>query len=158
MMEFPMKTLITAALLLSAASFATFAAAGPMKPDKPADDVVTSAPMTTLPPVAPTPDARTLASDQDVGEARRAYRAACQRHESAGFCECVTAGVSQALMPAEVRIAARTIARKAPPRVSAKWNPTTPILARNSVASFRPEPAPRARLAATASRSPPNRR
>jgi hypothetical protein len=54
-------------------------------------------------------DARSIASDQEVGEARRAYRAACDRYESTGFCECVTAGVAQALHPSEVRIAARTI-------------------------------------------------
>ncbi len=60
-------------------------------------------------PAQGTTDARSMASDRDVGEARRYYRAQCSRHESAGFCECVTAGVAQALMPEEVRIAARTI-------------------------------------------------
>lgn len=55
-------------------------------------------------------DARSHASDADVGEARRYYRAQCERSsESTGFCECVTAGVAQALMPEEVRIAARTV-------------------------------------------------
>ncbi|MEQ1492975.1 MAG: hypothetical protein ABL871_10780 [Terricaulis sp.] len=54
-------------------------------------------------------DARSLASDQAVGEARRYYRAQCNLYESAGFCDCVTAGVAQALMPEEVRIAGRTI-------------------------------------------------
>jgi hypothetical protein len=54
-------------------------------------------------------DARMIASDQEVGEARRAYRAACDRVESIGFCECVTAGIAQALHPSEVRIAARTV-------------------------------------------------
>lgn len=57
-------------------------------------------------------DARSLASDQAVGEARRYYRAQCNRHESPGFCECVTAGVAQALMPEEVRIAGRTIGER----------------------------------------------
>ncbi|MBL8546471.1 MAG: hypothetical protein JNL81_08400 [Hyphomonadaceae bacterium] len=57
-------------------------------------------------------DARSLASDQAVGEARRYYRAQCNEYESAGFCECVTAGVAQALMPDEVRIAARTIGER----------------------------------------------
>jgi len=57
-------------------------------------------------------DARSLASDQAVGDARRYYRAQCNQHESAGFCECVTAGVAQALMPEEVRIAGRTIGER----------------------------------------------
>lgn len=60
-------------------------------------------------PVEGATDARSMASDRDVGDARRYYRAQCNKHESAGFCECVTAGVAQALMPEEVRIAARTI-------------------------------------------------
>jgi hypothetical protein len=59
-----------------------------------------------------TTDARSLASDQAVGEARRYYRAQCTQHESAAFCDCVTAGVAQALMPEEVRIAARTIGQR----------------------------------------------
>ncbi|MCX7359603.1 MAG: hypothetical protein NT015_15860 [Alphaproteobacteria bacterium] len=54
-------------------------------------------------------DARSLASDQAVGEARRYYRAQCNQYESAAFCDCVTAGVAQVLMPEEVRIAGRTI-------------------------------------------------
>jgi len=57
-------------------------------------------------------DARSLASDQAVGEARRYYRAQCNQYESPGFCECVTAGVAQALMPEEVRIAGRTIGER----------------------------------------------
>lgn len=103
-----MKTLLTAALLVSVASFAGLALAGPIDPTDPSSttsDAAVSAP-------APAPDARSLATDQDVGQARRAYRAACQRHESAGFCDCVTAGVAQALMPQEVRIAARTIGQR----------------------------------------------
>lgn len=69
---------------------------GPMLPAEPAAAVETT-------------DARSLASDQAVGQARRYYRAQCSRHESTAFCECVTAGVAQALMPEEVRIAANTI-------------------------------------------------
>jgi hypothetical protein len=42
-------------------------------------------------------DARSLASDQAVGEARRYYRNQCNQYESPGFCDCVTAGVAQAL-------------------------------------------------------------
>ncbi len=57
-------------------------------------------------------DARSLASDQAVGEARRYYRSQCVQQQSPGFCECVTAGVAQALMPEEVRIAGRTIAER----------------------------------------------
>lgn len=106
-----MKTLMTAALLLSAASFATLALAGPMKPDaKPPEAMMPPAASSSLDTVAP--DARSLASDQEVGQARRAYRAACSQHESAGFCDCLTAGVAQALMPSEVRIAARTIGQR----------------------------------------------
>jgi hypothetical protein len=71
-----------------------------------------AAPATGSPTVIP--DARSLASDQQVGEARRAYRAACQRSENAGFCDCVTAGVAQSLMPDEVRIAARTFGERIP--------------------------------------------
>lgn len=66
----------------------------------------------TPPPASSVPDARSLASDRDVGEARRYYRAQCNRHQSAEFCDCVTAGVAQALMPQEVRIAARTIGER----------------------------------------------
>jgi len=58
------------------------------------------------------PDARSLAGDREVGEARRAYRAACTRHQNAGYCDCTTAGIAQVLMPDEVRIAARTIAER----------------------------------------------
>lgn len=57
-------------------------------------------------------DARSLASDQAVGDARRYYRNQCNQYESPGFCECVTAGVAQALMPEEVRIAGRTIGER----------------------------------------------
>lgn len=66
-------------------------------------------------PPAPTTDARSHASDQEVGEARRFYRAQCVRSgESRAFCECVTAGVAQALVPEEVRIAARTVDERMP--------------------------------------------
>lgn len=64
------------------------------------------------PTTAGTTDARSLASDQAIGEARRYYRAQCNQYESAGFCDCVTAGVAQALLPQEVRIAGRTIAER----------------------------------------------
>ena len=92
-----MKILLAAAML-SAVSFAAFAAE-PLKPDQ------------TPPSLSSenSADARAVASDGDVGQARRAYRASCGRYESAVFCECVTAGVAQALTPADLRIAARTI-------------------------------------------------
>lgn len=116
-----MKSVITAALMLSAASFATYAVAqaptaGEFKPA-----VTQEAPTYVVPPVTgevfpggPTvvPDGRAMASDQEVTEARRAYRAACSEYESPSFCECVTAGIAQALAPAEVRIAANTIGER----------------------------------------------
>jgi hypothetical protein len=112
-----MRKLLAAAALLSAASITTIAFAQ-MKPDKPVDPmpVVISEPavVTTADVVAETPvaDARSLASDREVGEARRAYRNACNELESPGFCDCVTAGVAQALLPAEVRMAASTIGER----------------------------------------------
>jgi hypothetical protein len=108
-----MRKLFAAALLLSAASLTTiaFAQVKPLKPE-----VLVLQPQQQAfigPPVEfAAPDAQSLASTQDVAEARRAYRAACDRYESTGFCECVTAGVAQALMPQEVRIAARTIGER----------------------------------------------
>jgi hypothetical protein len=116
--ESAMRKLLAAAVLLSAASITSIAIAQ----NKPVDPMpVTQQEMSDpTPMIAPAggpslvPDARALASDQDVGEARRSYRAACSRHETAGFCDCVTAGVAQALMPAEVRIAARTFGDRIP--------------------------------------------
>ena len=103
-----MKTAILAAALFAAASAATFAFAqdAGLKPMEPANP---SASVTPAPPSAESPDARQVASDAEVGVARRAYRASCQRYQSFGFCDCLTAGVAQALAPAEVRIAARGI-------------------------------------------------
>ena len=110
-----MRKLLAAALLLTTVSGVSLAVAQDF--DKPKPDVIVAEP--PLPAVVPhvpdlTPDARTLASDQDVGQARRAYRAACSQHENAAFCDCVTAGVAQALMPAEVRMAARTFGERIP--------------------------------------------
>jgi hypothetical protein len=113
-----MRTLIAAAVLAGAVSLGSIAIAQikPLDPDGQYDPTMTSTQQvmtqeSTLNPAAdPAPqDARTMASDREVGEARRAYRASCERYESHGFCECVTAGVAQALHPSEVRIAARTI-------------------------------------------------
>lgn len=113
-----MRKLLAAAAMLSAASITTLAIAQkPMSPDT-SPVIVTQ--HDTTPMVAPAggpsvvPDARALANDQDVGQARRAYRAACSRYENAGFCDCVTAGVAQALMPEEVRIAARSFGGRIP--------------------------------------------
>lgn len=50
-------------------------------------------------------DARSSASDEDVRVARRAYRGACERHNSVGYCECMTGGMAQALAPSELAIA-----------------------------------------------------
>lgn len=113
-----MRTLIAAAVLAGAVSLTTIAIAQvkPLGPDGQYDPTMTSTQQLMAQDSALNPpaefaatDGRSIASDQDVGEARRAYRAACDQYESTGFCECVTAGVAQALHPSEVRIAARTI-------------------------------------------------
>lgn len=113
-----MRKLLAAAALLTAASATTIAVAQikPLKPDGSYDVAVAqeqmpqAEPMTA--PAGETTDAQSVASVQEVAEARRAYRAACNQHESPGFCECVTAGVAQALLPSEVRMAARTIGER----------------------------------------------
>jgi hypothetical protein len=110
-----MRKAFAAAALLSAVSLTTIAIAQ-TKPVDPMPVQEQTAPMVAPATGSPTviPDARSLASDQQVGEARRAYRAACNRHENAGFCDCVTAGVAQVLMPDEVRLAARTFGERIP--------------------------------------------
>jgi hypothetical protein len=50
-------------------------------------------------------DARSTASDAEVRDARRAYRAACQQRHSEAYCECMTGGMAQALAPAELSVA-----------------------------------------------------
>lgn len=50
-------------------------------------------------------DARSGASDEEVRDARRAYRAACQTRHSQAYCECMTGGMAQALAPADLAIA-----------------------------------------------------
>jgi hypothetical protein len=90
-----MRKLVVSALLAAAVSAGAIAYAQVTEP-------ITSP--------APATDARSHASDREVGEARRHYRAQCVRSgESQAFCECVTAGVAQALLPAEVRIAANGV-------------------------------------------------
>lgn len=108
-----MRTPLLAALLLCTTAVAGVALAQTdAKPVMDAPAITESALGEPMPDVAPTPDARSLASDREVGEARRAYRNACNQYESPGFCDCVTAGVAQVLMPSEVRIAARTIGER----------------------------------------------
>ena len=103
--------ILMAAALLAAASFTTLAVADPAnKPQEVGQSTSAIVPEPVVPaPTATANDARTVASDAEVGQARRAYRAQCSRYESASFCECVTAGVAQALSPADVRVAARTV-------------------------------------------------
>lgn len=103
-----MKTPLIAALMLGAASLAGAALA--QNQPMPAEPAV--APVAPGSPVASTSDAQAIASAEEVGVTRRAYRAACERHESHGFCDCVTAGMAQVLTPAEMRIAARTIGER----------------------------------------------
>jgi hypothetical protein len=50
-------------------------------------------------------DARSTASDAEVRDARRAYRSACQAHNSQGYCECMTGGMAQILPPEDLAIA-----------------------------------------------------
>lgn len=110
------KFVVTAVLALSVSAGAIAYAQVKDQPMEgvPAAPMDSSAPVTAMGPETPvdTTDARSLASDQAVGEARRYYRNQCNLHESAGFCECVTAGVAQALMPDEVRLAGRTIGER----------------------------------------------
>ena len=103
-----MKTAILAAALFAAASAVSFAVAQDVGV-KPMEQANPNASATPAPQTNEAPDARQVASDAEVGVARRAYRASCQRYQSFGFCDCLTAGVAQALAPAEVRIAARGI-------------------------------------------------
>ena len=106
-----MKKMLLSALLAASLSAGAIAYAQVKDPLAPPSAQMT--PMEALPPATiSAPDARSLASDEEVGEARRYYRAQCSEHESAAFCDCVTAGVAQALMPAEVRIAARTVGER----------------------------------------------
>lgn len=112
-----MRKVFAAAILVGAVSLGSIAVAqvkplnadGQYEPSLTIQQTVAVDPAMSMPADPSAQDARMIASDQEVGEARRAYRAACDRVESTGFCECVTAGVAQALHPSEVRVAARTI-------------------------------------------------
>ncbi len=57
------------------------------------------------PATQPYADARSTASDEEVRGARRAYRAACQTRHSEAYCECMTGGMAQALVPTDLAIA-----------------------------------------------------
>ena len=59
-------------------------------------------------------DARALASDAEVGVARRAYRAQCGRNQPAAYCECMTGAMAQALAPNDLRAAASMFAGRHP--------------------------------------------
>ena len=50
-------------------------------------------------------DARSTATDDQVRDARRAYRSACQTRHSLEYCECMTGGMAQILPPADLAIA-----------------------------------------------------
>lgn len=106
-----MKTALAAIMLFATVSAAGFALAQESA-TKPMEQANPNQSATPAPPSAEAPDARQVATDADIGQARRYYRAQCSKHASASFCECVTAGVAQALTPQEVRIAARTIGER----------------------------------------------
>ncbi|MGE0045974.1 MAG: hypothetical protein AB7J28_04630 [Hyphomonadaceae bacterium] len=112
-----MKTLAAAALL-GAASLVplAIAAEAPSGADSGAAPAIEESATPLQSPIGQSevPDARSMASDAEVGEARRYYRAQCETFESAAFCECVTAGVAQALAPEDVRLAARTSRERLP--------------------------------------------
>ena len=81
-----MRTPLLAALLLCTTAVAGVALAQTdAKPVMDAPAITESALGEPMPDVAPTPDARSLASDREVGEARRAYRNACNQYESPGL-------------------------------------------------------------------------
>jgi len=103
-----MRKMLAAASLAATVSLATIAWAQ----TKPLDQPMPQPYLATEQVAPPIQDARALASDQEVAEGRRAYRSACAEYQTAEYCDCVTAGVAQALMPAEVHIAARTIGER----------------------------------------------
>jgi hypothetical protein len=105
-----MRKVSAAAALAATVSIATLAFAQ-TKPLNQTDQNQPQ-PQLALQQSASVSDARSLASDADVADARRTYRAACDVYQSTAYCECVTAGVAQALMPQEVRIAASTIGER----------------------------------------------
>jgi hypothetical protein len=91
-----MKYLILAAVLIAAAC-ATGTAPPSQAAAAPGSQATSSSPNYQ--------DARSTASDEDVRVARRAYRGACERRNSTGYCECMTGGMAQALAPSELAVA-----------------------------------------------------
>ena len=164
-----MRKVLTAAILVGAVSLGSIAVAqvkplgpdGQYEPSLATQQTMTVDPAMSMPADQSAQDARMIASDQEVGEARRAYRAACDRVESTGFCECVTAGVAQALHPSEVRIAARTSATASRRKAMRRWRqkPTAPlgcrVQRRASSRSKRIMPTPARNSAANLRRPPP---
>jgi hypothetical protein len=63
------------------------------------------------PPLPPgyVADSQSTYPAQEVAAARQAYRAACQGHQSPEFCDCLAAGVAQAMPPRLVRQASSGI-------------------------------------------------
>lgn len=57
-------------------------------------------------------DARSHAGEAAIRDARRAYRAECQLHQSADYCECMTGGMSQALAPEDLNAATALLAHR----------------------------------------------
>jgi len=57
-------------------------------------------------------DAQSTHNPREVAAARQAYRRACQRYQSAGFCECLASGVAQAMPPQLVRQGSRGIGQR----------------------------------------------
>lgn len=50
-------------------------------------------------------DARDIATEEQIRDARRAYRAACETRNSNAYCECMTGGMAQLLHPEDLVIA-----------------------------------------------------
>jgi hypothetical protein len=85
---------ITTATIFAASIFAVATAQTPSPRDLPPGYVA---------------DAQSTYNAREVAAGRQAYRAACQGHQSPEFCECLAAGVAQAMSPALVRQASRGI-------------------------------------------------
>lgn len=73
--------------------------------------VFTLAAAQTPPPLPPgyVADSQSTYPAQEVAAARQGYRAACEGHQSAQFCDCLAAGVAQAMPPRLVRQASSGI-------------------------------------------------
>lgn len=105
-----MRYAIASMLLLGA--FAAATATAQTEPAGSEQDVVT--------------DARSIASDSDIRDARRAYRDACNRYQNPDYCDCTTSGVAQALAPQDVRLAARTLGERINAEAAAPDTDTPP--------------------------------